>query len=298
MDFLLYLVIIYIFNNFCSDVDIFASNKYLEKKLSTLARSVYLISRLLPCFNLQRDNENALYFKVFKSKRGVGEFNRKFDMKKIKMHNTKLGWKLDIKYASSKDVLSKFEVGRGGQGEMGLQEDDENDFDFYVYPHRQRFFSESFRKKVNPSYEILNFSTEDPVKMNDNYFSCNNTNSHSNSGKRKLSVQVNKDDILHLLSKEEIEGLGPFDRENNNEIEIKISDSSSPSNSHSDSSNNSFQLNIEDDKGSNKVLTELDGSSFVNYQELKSQFINLKHKLKNSKNKINVYKLMKIVSNK
>ena len=45
------------------------------------------------------------------------------------MHNTKLGWKLDIKYASSKDVLSKFEVGRGGQGEMGLQEDDENDFD-------------------------------------------------------------------------------------------------------------------------------------------------------------------------
>lgn len=275
-----------------------ATNKYLEKKLCSLARSIYFISRVLPCYNLQRDNENALYFKVFKSKRGVGEFNRKFDVKKIKMHNTKLGWKLEIKYASSKDVLSKFEVVREKQGGMELQDDNENDFDFYVYPHRQRFFSESFRKKVNPSYEILNFSTEDPVKMNDNYFSCNNTNSHSNSGKRKLSVQVNKDDILHLLSKEEIEGLGPFDKENNNEIEIKISDSSSPSNSHSDSSDNSFQLNIEDDKGSNRILTDLDGHSVLNYQDLKTQFINLKQKLKNSKNKINVYKLMKLVSNK
>ena len=227
-------------------------------------------------------------------------FDKDFDVKRISITNDKLKCEVSVEYISSKDLIGQFSVDKN-KNDIYVGNDD-NEFNFCVYKKRPRFFSESIKKKVNPSYEILNFSTEDPVKLNDNYFTVNNNVTHSPSGKRKLSVQYDsKDNLIHLLSNEEIEGLGPFDKEEEKDSEINLKleeDSSVPS--LTESSHCEFQLNIEDETGNTKILSDEDNLNLSQFKNLVGLITKIKQIYKNNKTKkkINVNKLYKLMCNK
>lgn len=291
-------IVKYIFYSY-SDIEIVATKRYLEKKLSVIARSIFFICKALPCFCLLRDNQNVFYYKVYKSAKSNGIFDEDFDVKRITITNEKIKCGVSVEYISSKDLLGQFQVEKN-KNDVYVG-NDENDFDFCVYKKRPRFFSESIKKKINPSYEILNFSTEDPIKLNDNYFTVNNNMTHSPSGKRKLSVQYDsKDNLIHLLSNEEIEGLGPFEKEEekDSEINLKLEDSSVPS--LTESSHCEFQLNIEDEAGNTKILNEEDNLNLSQFKNLVSILTKLKqsYKKNRTKKKINVNRLYKLMCNK
>ena len=221
------------------------NKNYFNKKLNTLIRSCYFITRVLPAYSYHhvannKHRDNLYEFKVFKHKLNrETSFTSLQELKCCKIGNSKIGICVEVKYISAKAIE---------RNDSELVEYDEEDTGqgFLLYKRRQRFMSASVsKKKSKQSFEVLGFKEE--INVDQEYFGADSANKKDKHSKRKLSVQCDSsNNLLNILSQDELSQLTPaFYNSDEKEHVIHLGGDEHNHNEH-DNENEDFELKFED----------------------------------------------------
>ena len=164
---------------------------YLNKKLISLFRSIYIMTRILPCNKIKNMNNIIIDFQSYQN---FKKTNFLFEPKElIHISNKKLNnLNITVEYLTIKQIENYF-----------------NKFEKKINKKKPNiFYSLSFKK--NSSFEILNYQEENP-KLNEDFF--------SNKNLRKLSFdeEIKKD--YNIKNKEKKKNMNlSFDLDNDLEL--------------------------------------------------------------------------------
>ena len=154
------------------DEDDCITDSYKNKKLKTMLRSIYTISRTLPGYSYyaKKDNGFSLEYRLFSNLKAQKTFERNGKTSKIKLANDDL-----CNLTASIEYLSQNEIKR--------LEDEHNqtEFEKIILNHhkeRPRCFSLTQNQNV---FQVLNFGDNSTNIINENYFSDKHTKTNYNN---------------------------------------------------------------------------------------------------------------------
>lgn len=308
--------------NYYHDEDDCATEAYQNKKLKTMLRSIYTISRTLPGYSYYAKNDNSysLEYRLFSNLKAQKSFEKKGKTSKLKLANAELSnLTIAIEYLS--------------QSEIKRIEDEhcQTEFEKIILNHhkeRPRCFSLTQNQNV---FQVLNFGDNSTNIINENYFSDKHTKTNYNnfySTNQNLS-QIKPNANFDLSFQSDIDNNNySFETYSHLEIELnedfiktmncannsssfkkimKTSDTTS-----SFSSDNSFELEIENENDekehfesrkesknyeSNETLANLENSN-IEIENIIKKMREMKKikKAKKTNTKINLYHLSEVYS--
>ena len=308
--------------NYYHDEDDWATEAYQNKKLKTMLRSIYTISRTLPGYSYYAKNENSysLEYRLFSNLKAQKSFEKKGKTSKLKLANAELSnLTIAIEYLS--------------QSEIKRIEDEhcQTEFEKIILNHhkeRPRCFSLTQNQNV---FQVLNFGDNSTNIINENYFSDKHTKTNYNnfySTNQNLS-QIKPNANFDLSFQSDIDNNNySFETYSHLEIELnedfiktmncannsssfkkimKTSDTTS-----SFSSDNSFELEIENENDekehfesrkesknyeSNETVANLENSN-IEIENIIKKMREMKKikKAKKTNTKINLYHLSEVYS--
>lgn len=308
--------------NYYHDEDDCATEAYQNKKLKTMLRSIYTISRTLPGYSYYAKNENSysLEYRLFSNLKAQKSFEKKGKTSKLKLANAELSnLTIAIEYLS--------------QSEIKRIEDEhcQTEFEKIILNHhkeRPRCFSLTQNQNV---FQVLNFGDNSPNIINENYFSDKHTKTNYNnfySTNQNIS-QIKPNANFDLSFQSDIDNNNySFETYSHLEIELnedfiktmncannsssfkkimKTSDTTS-----SFSSDNSFELEIENENDekehfesrkesknyeSNETVANLENSN-IEIENIIKKMREMKKikKAKKTNTKINLYHLSEVYS--
>ena len=308
--------------NYYHDEDDWATEAYQNKKLKTMLRSIYTISRTLPGYSYYAKNDNSysLEYRLFSNLKAQKSFEKKGKTSKLKLANAELSnLTIAIEYLS--------------QSEIKRIEDEhcQTEFEKIILNHhkeRPRCFSLTQNQNV---FQVLNFGDNSTNIINENYFSDKHTKTNYNnfySTNQNLS-QIKPNANFDLSFQSDIDNNNySFETYSHLEIELnedfiktmncannsssfkkimKTSDTTS-----SFSSDNSFELEIENENDekehfesrkesknyeSNETVANLENSN-IEIENIIKKMREMKKikKAKKTKTKINLYHLSEVYS--
>ena len=202
-------------NNFKSEI-------YVQKKLVSLIRTIYSITRILPANKLKNMDNFIIDFQSYQKYKG-----EKFTLEQkelIHIFNKKINHiDLTVEYLTNEEIENYF--------------NQKDDIKFKKVTKKKsnrnvRFYSISFGKKK--SYEILNFEEEKPI-LDEDYFSIKNyrklsydeetkkEKSPKNKNKKVMYKSFDLNDDLELIESEDNDDLNyNITEENENESRSSI----------------------------------------------------------------------------
>ena len=308
--------------NYYHDEDDCATEAYQNKKLKTMLRSIYTISRTLPGYSYYAKNDNSysLEYRLFSNLKAQKSFEKKGKTSKLKLANAELSnLTIAIEYLS--------------QSEIKRIEDEhcQTEFEKIILNHhkeRPRCFSLTQNQNV---FQVLNFGDNSTNIINENYFSDKHTKTNYNnfySTNQNLS-QIKPNANFDLSFQSDIDNNNySFETYSHLEIELnedfiktmncannsssfkkimKTSDTTS-----SFSSDNSFELEIENENDekehfesrkesknyeSNETVANLENSN-IEIENIIKKMREMKKikKAKKTNTKINLYHLSEVYS--
>ena len=308
--------------NYYHDEDDWVTEAYQNKKLKTMLRSIYTISRTLPGYSYYAKNDNSysLEYRLFSNLKAQKSFEKKGKTSKLKLANAELSnLTIAIEYLS--------------QSEIKRIEDEhcQTEFEKIILNHhkeRPRCFSLTQNQNV---FQVLNFGDNSTNIINENYFSDKHTKTNYNnfySTNQNIS-QIKPNANFDLSFQSDIDNNNySFETYSHLEIELnedfiktincannsssfkkimKTSDTTS-----SFSSDNSFELEIENENDekehfesrkesknyeSNETVANLENSNIEIENIIKKmREMKKKKKAKKTNTKINLYHLSEVYS--
>ena len=202
-------------NNFKSEI-------YAKKKLVSLIRSIYSITRILPGNKLKNMDNIIIDFQSYQNYKGE---NFTLEQKElIHIFNKKINHiDLTVEYLSNEQIENYFKKKEDIKFKKLIKKKSNRNV---------RFYSISFGKKK--SYEILNFEDEKPI-LNEDYFSIKNhrklsydeetkkENNKKNKNKKVMYKSFDLNDDLELIESEDNDDLNyNITEENENESRSSI----------------------------------------------------------------------------
>ena len=158
--------------NYYHDEDDCATEAYQNKKLKTMLRSIYTISRTLPGYSYYTKNDNSysLEYRLFSNLKAQKTFEKKGKTSKLKLANAELSnLTIAIEYLSQSEI-KRIE-----------DEHSQTEFEKIILNHhkeRPRCFSLTQNQNV---FQVLNFGDNSTNIINENYFSDKHTKTHYNN---------------------------------------------------------------------------------------------------------------------
>ena len=305
--------------NYYHDEDDCATEAYQNKKLKTMLRSIYTISRTLPGYSYYTKNDNSysLEYRLFSNLKAQKTFEKKGKTSKLKLANAELSnLTIAIEYLSQSEI-KRIE-----------DEHSQTEFEKIILNHhkeRPRCFSLTQNQNV---FQVLNFGDNSTNIINENYFSDKHTKTHYNnfySTNQNLS-QIKPNANFDLSFQSDIDNNNySFETYSHLEIELnedfiktmncannsssfkkimKTSDTTS-----SFSSDNSFELEIENENDekehfeprkesknyeSNETVANIENSN-IEIENIIKKMREMK-KIKKTNTKINLYHLSEVYS--
>ena len=202
-------------NNFKSEI-------YVQKKLVSLIRTIYSITRILPANKLKNMDNFIIDFQSYQKYKGEKFILEQKEL--IHIFNKKINHiDLTVEYLTNEQIENYF--------------NQKDDIKFKKVTKKKsnrnvRFYSISFGKKK--SYEILNFEEEKPI-LDENYFSIKNyrklsydeetkkEKSPKNKNKKVMYKSFDLNDDLELIESEDNDDLNyNITEENENESRSSI----------------------------------------------------------------------------
>ena len=202
-------------NNFKSEI-------YVQKKLVSLIRTIYSITRILPANKLKNMDNFIIDFQSYQKYKGEKFILEQKEL--IHIFNKKINHiDLTVEYLTNEQIENYF--------------NQKDDIKFKKVTKKKsnrnvRFYSISFGKKK--SYEILNFEEEKPI-LNEDYFSIKNyrklsydeetkkEKSPKNKNKKVMYKSFDLNDDLELIESEDNDDLNyNITEENENESRSSI----------------------------------------------------------------------------
>ncbi len=305
--------------NYYHDEDDCATEAYQNKKLKTMLRSIYTISRTLPGYSYYTKNDNSysLEYRLFSNLKAQKTFEKKGKTSKLKLANAELSnLTIAIEYLSQSEI-KRIE-----------DEHSQTEFEKIILNHhkeRPRCFSLTQNQNV---FQVLNFGDNSTNIINENYFSDKHTKTNYNnfySTNQNLS-QIKPNANFDLSFQSDIDNNNySFETYSHLEIELnedfiktmncannsssfkkimKTSDTTS-----SFSSDNSFELEIENENDekehfeprkesknyeSNETVANIENSN-IEIENIIKKMREMK-KIKKTNTKINLYHLSEVYS--
>ena len=305
--------------NYYHDEDDCATEAYQNKKLKTMLRSIYTISRTLPGYSYYTKNDNSysLEYRLFSNLKAQKTFEKKGKTSKLKLANAELSnLTIAIEYLSQSEI-KRIE-----------DEHSQTEFEKIILNHhkeRPRCFSLTQNQNV---FQVLNFGDNSTNIINENYFSDKHTKTnynHFSSTNQNLS-QIKPNANFDLSFQSDIDNNNySFETYSHLEIELnedfiktmncannsssfkkimKTSDTTS-----SFSSDNSFELEIENENDekehfeprkesknyeSNETVANIENSN-IEIENIIKKMREMK-KIKKTNTKINLYHLSEVYS--
>ena len=305
--------------NYYHDEDDCATEAYQNKKLKTMLRSIYTISRTLPGYSYYTKNDNSysLEYRLFSNLKAQKTFEKKGKTSKLKLANAELSnLTIAIEYLSQSEI-KRIE-----------DEHSQTEFEKIILNHhkeRPRCFSLTQNQNV---FQVLNFGDNSTNIINENYFSDKHTKTNYNnfySTNQNLS-QIKPNANFDLSFQSDIDNNNySFETYSHLEIELnedfiktmncannsssfkkimKTSDTTS-----SFSSDNSFELEIENENDekehfeprkesknyeSNETVANIENSN-IEIENIIKKMREMK-KIKKTNTKINLYHLSELYS--
>ena len=305
--------------NYYHDEDDCATEAYQNKKLKTMLRSIYTISRTLPGYSYYTKNDNSysLEYRLFSNLKAQKTFEKKGKTSKLKLANAELSnLTIAIEYLSQSEI-KRIE-----------DEHSQTEFEKIILNHhkeRPRCFSLTQNQNV---FQVLNFGDNSTNIINENYFSDKHTKTNYNnfySTNQNLS-QIKPNANFDLSFQSDIDNNNySFETYSHLEIELnedfiktmncannsssfkkimKTSDTTS-----SFSSDNSFELEIENENDekehfeprkesknyeSNETVANIENSN-IEIENIIKKIRKMK-KIKKTNTKINLYHLSEVYS--
>lgn len=305
--------------NYYHDEDDCATEAYQNKKLKTMLRSIYTISRTLPGYSYYTKNDNSysLEYRLFSNLKAQKTFEKKGKTSKLKLANAELSnLTIAIEYLSQSEI-KRIE-----------DEHSQTEFEKIILNHhkeRPRCFSLTQNQNV---FQVLNFGDNSTNIINENYFSDKHTKTNYNnfySTNQNLS-QIKPNANFDLSFQSDIDNNNySFETYSHLEIELnedfiktmncannsssfkkimKTSDTTS-----SFSSDNSFELEIENENDekehfeprkesknyeSNETVANIENSN-IEIENIIKKIREMK-KIKKTNTKINLYHLSEVYS--
>ena len=305
--------------NYYHDEDDCATEAYQNKKLKTMLRSIYTISRTLPGYSYYTKNDNSysLEYRLFSNLKAQKTFEKKGKTSKLKLANAELSnLTIAIEYLSQSEI-KRIE-----------DEHSQTEFEKIILNHhkeRPRCFSLTQNQNV---FQVLNFGDNSTNIINENYFSDKHTKTNYNnfySTNQNLS-QIKPNANFDLSFQSDIDNNNySFETYSHLEIELnedfiktmncannsssfkkimKTSDTTS-----SFSSDNSFELEIENENDekehfeprkesknyeSNEPVANIENSN-IEIENIIKKMREMK-KIKKTNTKINLYHLSEVYS--
>ena len=305
--------------NYYHDEDDCATEAYQNKKLKTMLRSIYTISRTLPGYSYYTKNDNSysLEYRLFSNLKAQKTFEKKGKTSKLKLANAELSnLTIAIEYLSQSEI-KRIE-----------DEHSQTEFEKIILNHhkeRPRCFSLTQNQNV---FQVLNFGDNSTNIINENYFSDKHTKTNYNnfySTNQNLS-QIKPNANFDLSFQSDIDNNNySFETYSHLEIELnedfiktmncannsssfkkimKTSDTTS-----SFSSDNSFELEIENENDekehfeprkesknyeSNETVANIENSN-IEIENIIKKMREIK-KIKKTNTKINLYHLSEVYS--
>ena len=308
--------------NYYHDEDDCATEAYQNKKLKTMLRSIYTISRTLPGYSYYAKNDNSysLEYRLFSNLKAQKSFEKKGKTSKLKLANAELSnLTIAIEYLSQSEI-KRIE-----------DEHSQTEFEKIILNHhkeRPRCFSLTQNQNV---FQVLNFGDNSTNIINENYFSDKHTKTNYNnfySTNQNLS-QIKPNANFDLSFQSDIDNNNySFETYSHLEIELnedfiktmncannsssfkkimKTSDTTS-----SFSSDNSFELEIENENDekehfeprkesknyeSNETVANIENSN-IEIENIIKKMREMKKikKAKKTNTKINLYHLSEVYS--
>lgn len=272
------------------------NKNYFNKKLNTLIRSCYFITRVLPAYSYKCNRDKLYEFKVFKHKlHRESSFTSLSDVRCYKVGNSKIGICIEVKYISTKAIerndteLVEYDEVDTGQG-------------FTLYKRRQRFMSVSVsKKKSKQSFEVLGFKED--INVVQDYFGSDKGNNKDKHSKRKLSMQCDSsNNLLNILSKDELSQLTPAfyngddDDDDDKENVIHLNEG--------DNEDEDFELKFDDvinnNNNTNNNNSNKNSDEDTMWMDMVKKVNKMKHELNKygNKYKYNLYNLYKLLYTK
>ena len=305
--------------NYYHDEDDCATEAYQNKKLKTMLRSIYTISRTLPGYSYYTKNDNSysLEYRLFSNLKAQKTFEKKGKTSKLKLANAELSnLTIAIEYLSQSEI-KRIE-----------DEHSQTEFEKIILNHhkeRPRCFSLTQNQNV---FQVLNFGDNSTNIIKENYFSDKHTKTNYNnfySTNQNLS-QIKPNANFDLSFQSDIDNNNySFETYSHLEIELnedfiktmncannsssfkkimKTSDTTS-----SFSSDNSFELEIENENDekehfeprkesknyeSNETVANIENSN-IEIENIIKKMREMK-KIKKTNTKINLYHLSEVYS--
>ena len=305
--------------NYYHDEDDCATEAYQNKKLKTMLRSIYTISRTLPGYSYYTKNDNSysIEYRLFSNLKAQKTFEKKGKTSKLKLANAELSnLTIAIEYLSQSEI-KRIE-----------DEHSQTEFEKIILNHhkeRPRCFSLTQNQNV---FQVLNFGDNSTNIINENYFSDKHTKTNYNnfySTNQNLS-QIKPNANFDLSFQSDIDNNNySFETYSHLEIELnedfiktmncannsssfkkimKTSDTTS-----SFSSDNSFELEIENENDekehfeprkesknyeSNETVANIENSN-IEIENIIKKMREMK-KIKKTNTKINLYHLSEVYS--
>ena len=272
------------------------NKNYFNKKLNTLIRSCYFITRVLPAYSYKCNDSNRyrdkLYeLKVFKHKLNrESSFTSLSEVKCYKVFNNKIGICVEVKYISTKAIerndseLVEYDEVDTGQG-------------FTLYKRRQRFMSASVsKKKSKQSFEVLGFKED--INVVQDYFGSDKGNNKDKHSKRKLSMQCDSsNNLLNILSKDELKQLTPAFYNGDDDDKENVINLNGVEGDGCDNEDEDFELKFDDVINNNSKNSNNDDTMWM---DMMKKVNKMKHELNKygSKYKYNLYNLYKLLHTK
>ena len=308
--------------NYYHDEDDCATEAYQNKKLKTMLRSIYTISRTLPGYSYYTKNDNSysLEYRLFSNLKAQKTFEKKGKTSKLKLANAELSnLTIAIEYLSQSEI-KRIE-----------DEHSQTEFEKIILNHhkeRPRCFSLTQNQNV---FQVLNFGDNSTNIINENYFSDKHTKTNYNnfySTNQNLS-QIKPNANFDLSFQSDIDNNNySFETYSHLEIELnedfiktmncannsssfkKITKTSDTTSSFS--SDNSFELEIENENDekehfesrkesknyeSNETVANLENSN-IEIENIIKKMREMKKikKAKKTNTKINLYHLSEVYS--
>lgn len=305
--------------NYYHDEDDCATEAYQNKKLKTMLRSIYTISRTLPGYSYYTKNDNSysLEYRLFSNLKAQKTFEKKGKTSKLKLANAELSnLTIAIEYLSQSEI-KRIE-----------DEHSQTEFEKIILNHhkeRPRCFSLTQNQNV---FQVLNFGDNSTNIINENYFSDKHTktNSHNFYSTNQNLSQIKPNANFDLSFQSDIDNNNySFETYSHLEIELnedfiktmncannsssfkkimKTSDTTS-----SFSSDNSFELEIENENDekehfeprkesknyeSNETVANIENSN-IEIENIIKKMREMK-KIKKTNTKINLYHLSEVYS--
>ena len=305
--------------NYYHDEDDCATEAYQNKKLKTMLRSIYTISRTLPGYSYYTKNDNSysLEYRLFSNLKAQKTFEKKGKKSKLKLANAELSnLTIAIEYLSQSEI-KRIE-----------DEHSQTEFEKIILNHhkeRPRCFSLTQNQNV---FQVLNFGDNSTNIINENYFSDKHTktNSHNFYSTNQNLSQIKPNANFDLSFQSDIDNNNySFETYSHLEIELnedfiktmncannsssfkkimKTSDTTS-----SFSSDNSFELEIENENDekehfeprkesknyeSNETVANIENSN-IEIENIIKKMREMK-KIKKTNTKINLYHLSEVYS--